>query len=133
MCGIAMLIFGIIAFVKGEFKLTRNRVVRRGPAYAIGALLVLPFPLSFCIGLVYGAMLGARHEKLDVVQLQTKLAPIEVGLDIVCLLAALTIAVVAAKPVRAPRPAPVEDEYEDQYQEDEPRTKRRDRDDYDRS
>jgi hypothetical protein len=130
MCGIAMLIFGIIAFVKGEFKLTRNRVVRRGPAYAIGAMLILPLPLSFGVGLVYGAMLTARHEQLDVKQLSEKLAPIELGIDVFCLLVALTIAAVTAKPVRKRRP--VEDDYEDQYQEDEPRKRRRDEDDYDR-
>jgi hypothetical protein len=112
MCGLAMLVFGIIAFVKGEFKLTRNRVVRRGPAYAIGALLVLPLPLSFGIGFIYGIMAGARHEQVDVKQLQAKLAPVEVGLDVVCLLAALIIAAVTAQPVVRQRPTLAGDEYE---------------------
>jgi hypothetical protein len=129
MCGIAMFVFGIIAFVKGEFKLTRNRVVRRGPAYAIGALLILPFPLSFAIGFAYGVMARAGHQQLDVKQLQEKTAPIEVGLDVVCLLAALIIAAVTAQPVRRRRPAPVEDEYE--YERDEPRGRREAADDFD--
>jgi hypothetical protein len=38
---IAMFVFGIIALVKGSFKLSANKVVQGGPARVIGVILLL--------------------------------------------------------------------------------------------
>jgi hypothetical protein len=128
MCGILLLVVGVIVLVKGEVKLTRTRVARGGPAYVVGALLALPLPLAFGIGLVYGVMMGARNQPIDPKALQAKFAPIELGIDIACLLGAVIIAAVTAKPVGRRPAAPVDDEYVDEYRRDEPRGRRPDND-----
>jgi hypothetical protein len=60
--GLISFIFGLIALIRGEFSLTRSRVVRSGPARIIGALLLLPLLLgtvgAFALGAVYGCMRG---------------------------------------------------------------------------
>lgn len=115
MCGIIMLIFGIIALVKGQFSLKRNRVVDGVPARIIGVILMLPFPLSFCIGFGIGVIAGVQQKKLD----PLSLVPIDLGLVAICLIAALGLAFATAHPPRKKRLRRREEEYED-YDEDYP-------------
>ena len=55
-----MFAFGIIALVKGEFTLTRNRIIGGGPGRVIGAILLLPLLLGQGCSVVYGVTLGAK-------------------------------------------------------------------------
>jgi len=64
---IVMSIVGIFALIKGRVALTRSLVVVGAPAYAIGILLTLTFPLLFGIGLLFGVFEAARAhgQRLD--------------------------------------------------------------------
>lgn len=61
---IAILVFGILAVVRGEFALSRKRVCRGGAARAVGIILIatpiLAMASSFVLGLVYGVQVGMQ-------------------------------------------------------------------------
>ncbi len=69
---IGMTIFGIIALTRGKFSLTRNRVVKGIPAYAIGIILTATFPVLFCAGFFAGIVMTilAHGRQPDVQQLK---------------------------------------------------------------
>lgn len=96
---IGMLVFGIITLVKGTFQFSRARVVRGGPAYAIGVILVLPLPLAFGIGAVIGAMIAARTGRAPTAQDLPAFGMIDVVLVLTALLASVIIALTSAQPV----------------------------------
>jgi Na+/H+-dicarboxylate symporter len=104
-----MLIFGILALVKGEFSLTRDRVVDGWPARIIGIVLMIPMPLGFCIGFAIGVATAAQKKELN----PMTLLPLDVGLVITCLLVALGIAVATAHPRRKKRRRKRPDNYEE--------------------
>jgi hypothetical protein len=58
--GLGMLIFGIIALVRGQFTLTRTKVVSGVPARIIGFILLLPLPLMLASGLLIGVFYVMR-------------------------------------------------------------------------
>lgn len=57
--GLAMLIGGIIALVKGEVAFTKTRKVTGAHARIIGVIMMLPLPLILLVGVAYGVMLAA--------------------------------------------------------------------------
>jgi len=96
MWGIIVFIFGVAALVKGQFYLTRNRVVGRTPARVIGLLLMLPLPLHFLTRFLWELILGAPEVRgeLGIGDLVT-IASIWIPIFL-----ALGIAIVKAQPVK---------------------------------
>jgi hypothetical protein len=111
MCGIIMLIFGIVALAKGSFSLTRGRVVKGIPARMVGLLLVLPFPISFGAGLalgVYAVSTGMPEQQVhDIANV------LGVVIAFGFLIAALVTAFVFATPVEPKRPRFAEEDEDD--------------------
>jgi hypothetical protein len=120
MCEILMLIFGIIALIRGRFLLTRVKEVRGWPARIIGILLIAPFPLSFLVGMVLGAIFLAMGK--DVAHEDFKSAAQIAGFAVVaiCFFTAIVVAIVFAQPIRKSRPEPVDaalpDDYDERFQ-----------------
>jgi hypothetical protein len=113
-CGIILLVFGILTLAQGKFLLTRGRVVKGGPAYAIGVLLLLPLPLSFLAGLALGAILAARGEPVNTRQIENIAAFIGIGILVLCVGSAIIIAVAKAEPIERKRPPyQPEEDYDD--------------------
>jgi hypothetical protein len=104
MCDIIMLIFGIIALVRGKFLLTRAKEVRGVPARIIGIVLMIPLPLSFVAGLALGAMMASQGKSVDDLRLAGSILGVTItGL---CFVSAIAIAVATARPiVKAPAAA----------------------------
>jgi hypothetical protein len=122
------LIFGIIALVKGEFKLSANRVVRSGPARLIGVLLLLPLLFGTGGEAVFGGLLAARaiqqgkqFDPQDVKGATPTLLLIHGLGGGLPLLIALIVALATASPPRRPR----RDDYDDDDYDDDDRPRRR--------
>jgi hypothetical protein len=103
-CQIATLIFGILALVNGEFKLTRTRVVGGTPARIIGGILLLPLPMTFGLAVLLGLALAMRGDTIDEKQIQAAGNVLSVGVLVFCLILAIGIAIFTAKPVKPPNP-----------------------------
>ncbi len=131
---LACMIFGIIALVKGEFKLSANRVVRSGPARIIGALLLIPFVIGVggevLIGGAAGLNAAQQGKQFDAKDFQEKnvttIVVIHVIGSAIPLLIALCIALATAGP-----PARRRRFDEDDDDDDRPRRRRRRDDDED--
>jgi len=93
MLEIGMLIFGIVTLVRGKFYVSKTKAAVGGPAYLAGIVLLLPLPIAFTGGFVYGAMLAAEGREID----HTTLLIFEVILVVVCLAIAYTIGNLNAK------------------------------------
>jgi hypothetical protein len=114
MCEIVMLIFGIIALVRGKFSLTRKRIVEGVPARIIGVFLILPLPLSLIAGLAFGAGFLAVGKPVEGKELETIGRIVEFAIVAVCFLTALGIAMATAHPPRPKRRAD-DDFYDDNF------------------
>ena len=103
MCGIVMLvcmlIFGLIALVRGRFLLTRATEVRGVPARIIGVVLILPFPLTFAAGIVWGAILLAQGKTAQVSDAQGAAWFLQFGIVAICILTVVVIALATGKPI----------------------------------
>jgi hypothetical protein len=120
MCNIIMLIFGIIALVKGSFSLTGNKVVSGLPARIVGVILIMPMPISLGVGFVYGLTLAATKQNIRDDSLQGAAIVIELSIMAVCLVTALVVAFANAKPRARPAsyaPPPL-DEAEERARDD---------------
>jgi hypothetical protein len=140
---VAILVFGLIALIKGEFKLSANRVVSGGAARVVGALLLLSLALgpggAFMYGFVVGANKGMQMAKQGKQQfnqadkaaleeeIRTPAIIITLAGTAVPLVAALIVAIAASAPVRRP----VRDDFEDEDVEDRPPRRRNGEDDED--
>jgi hypothetical protein len=124
-CMIIFAVFGIIALIKGEFYLTRDRVVRAVPARIIGVILLLPFPLAFMVGAALGLFIELRGGNVNVNDkgFMGTAAVLELMIMGGCLLAAILIAALNAKPVRRKRRRRREDDEDEE--EDRPRRRTR--------
>src|SRR5437763_1518246 len=108
---IGMLVGGIILIIIGRIPLG-NRVSQGvGPRIA-GVVMLLPLPVAFGVGLVYGASVVAKGQQFDAQAAALKFAPIEAGIILFFLLASLGIIAATAKPVKRRRRRR-EDDYED--------------------
>jgi hypothetical protein len=65
MLAIALLIIGIIGFVKGRISVTSKRELRGGGLYAVATLFCLPLPLSFLAGVAAGAAAASGGKPVD--------------------------------------------------------------------
>jgi hypothetical protein len=145
---IAFAVFGIIALVKGEFYLTRNRVVRAVPARIIGVTPLLPLPLQIVVGAFLGVVFVAKGQQVDVNDPEFQRTANVLGAIIIvgCLLAAILVAVATAKLAKRKRRRRYEEDDDEEYadrprrrlrtddEEEElpPRRRPRDEDDEDR-
>lgn len=86
---IILLVMGIFALAGGKLTLSKTRVVRGTPARFLGILLMLPFPLSFVVGLAVGATMAVRGSNLE--SLRWTLVFVELGILFGCVLLASVI------------------------------------------
>jgi hypothetical protein len=98
MIAVALLIIGIIGFVKGRINVTNKRELRGGPMYAVATLFCIPLPLSFVLGLFIGVDATRSGKQLDTGALATA----DVASLAVPLVAAFVIAFVMARPKAPP-------------------------------
>jgi hypothetical protein len=121
MCEIIILIFGIITLIRGHFLLTRVKEVRGWPARIIGVLLILPFPLSFLVGLVLGATFVAMRKDIGEARLEPAIRFIELGIVALCFFSAIGVALFFAQPVRKKKAKPadvaVPEDYDERFQD----------------
>jgi hypothetical protein len=118
--GIGMLVFGIIALVRGQFSLTRTKVVTGVPARIIGLILLLPLPLMLVGGLLIGIVYAAQGKQPTADDLRGVGIVLELGVILTCFLVAVIIAGATAQPPKRRRPRDDEDE-EDRDEEPRPR------------
>ena len=57
---IGMLVIGIMALIQGKLVLSKTRVVRGTPARLLGAVALLPLPLSLMAGILIGILWVAQ-------------------------------------------------------------------------
>ena len=100
MCEIVMLIIGIITLIRGRFLLNRAMEVRGWTARIIGLILVLPFPLSFFVGIVLGAIFLTAGKGVDGEEFKTTAQTAGFVIVVCCFLLAIALAVFFAVPVR---------------------------------
>jgi hypothetical protein len=62
---IAMVVAGIIALIRGEIPVSKSHFVDGWPARVAGAILLLPLPMAFGIGFVYGMVRGANGDPIQ--------------------------------------------------------------------
>jgi hypothetical protein len=97
---IAMLVMGVIALIKGEIKLTRNKVVHRHAARLIGLVMIAPLPTQLFVGIVWGVILGLQG--LDPESIQERILSsailVDLGITLGCALLAITLGLFLAKP-----------------------------------
>jgi len=65
---IGMFIAGLIALISGRFTLTKQNVLTGTRARIAGAILILPLPIAFGIGLLMGALAGSGAIPSDTLQ-----------------------------------------------------------------
>ena len=90
MLQIGLLIWGIVILVKQEVKL--SKVVKGGPAIAIGILFVATLPLAFAVGLVLGLVLGATGGQEAVDAFMSYAFFLDIGLIVLVIVVAFIIA-----------------------------------------
>ena len=77
---IAMLIWGIVIMVTGKLKVSKTKEVRGMAARGLAVLLILPLPLIFLAGVIYGLMVAGSGKPAD----PLVLTGIEVGILLFC-------------------------------------------------
>jgi len=126
MCGIILMILGVVTLIRGKVNFSKSRVVTGAPAYLIGALLIAPFPTGFLIGVVMGAQHAAGGGG-NLQALQRQAIFLDVGLYVVCIGAAVIVGAAAAKPPKtADRERRLRDEEREWEDVDDIRTRRAD-------
>ena len=148
-CGaeIGIFIFGIITLVKGNFTLSRSRVIQGAPARVVGALLLVPLIVGqggeLIMGMMWGIEKGMKGEALnfqDAVKeatkdIQTKALILNAFAVSVPLLVVMVIALSTARPPTKRRRSREDLDDADDEEQDDDRPRRRstraDDDDYD--
>lgn len=137
---IGMAVMGIIALATGKIKFSNKLVVKGLPAYLVAAVLLLPFPVAFMVGVLIG-LLHATNQPNVPFQPPAWLAFLELGITGLFALIAVLIAALTAKPEKKKKRF-VEDDYDDdddrlrrrrdnEDDDDQPRRRRNDDDDDD--
>lgn len=81
--GIGMLIFGIIALIRGKFTLSKNKVVMGTPARLLGVLAMTPIPLMLGAGVVIGLVSMPQNVEKFQKDNQALFAGVEIGILVV--------------------------------------------------
>jgi NPCBM/NEW2 domain len=98
---IALLIAGLAALIKGEFKLNRNTVVSGPAARIAGAIWLLPLPVALLVGVLVGSQANVRPVERTPF---TALVFLEGGIVLVALVLGLLVALVGGSPSLGERP-----------------------------
>jgi hypothetical protein len=104
MIPIALLVIGILGFVKRRINVTGKRELRGSGMYIVATLFCLPLPMSFLVGFIYGTMQASGGKKIDP-DVVLMLSGIFVWAPFIL---AMILAFVLAKPKLAPAPQGLE-------------------------
>jgi hypothetical protein len=96
MLQIVMAIVGIVVLWTGKLKLSANKVVEGTPARLLGAMLLMPFPLAFAIGLGIGAYVTIQGGNVEELQMPMMLG--EMGIVVLTAIVVFGIASAIGKP-----------------------------------
>jgi hypothetical protein len=125
---IGLLIFGIIMMITGKMKVSAGRVVEGTPARLIGFLALLPLPLCFAVGLIYGVYVGLNNpnpNNFNFGGAETwALTGIEAAITLGDLALVLIIGFVLGKPPLDKRKRLVEDWEDEDEDDDRPRRRK---------
>lgn len=102
---IAMTVFGVLTLIKGQFMLSRSKVVVGRPAYAIGLILALTFPISMGIGFIVGFVMVLKLGRQPTADELLKLGGIDGIVVLLCLATSLAVALAYGKP-QQPKSSP---------------------------
>jgi drug/metabolite transporter (DMT)-like permease len=117
---ICMLIFGLIAIVRGQFVLTRAKVVRGVPARIIGVILLLPVPLWLGGALLLGAFYALQGKQPRPEDLEGPATLLTVGSCVGCMVIAVIIGLATAQPMKKKRlPDDLGEDYDRRFGEDD--------------
>lgn len=94
---IAMSVFGLVTLIRGQFSLSRSKVVRGTPAYIIGGLLLSTLPIALGLGMVIGFVLAARTGQPPTIEEMAPYGIVDVVVVVVILAAVLTVALSTAR------------------------------------
>jgi hypothetical protein len=130
---IALVIYGILALIRGKFVVSSKKVVTGGAAYFLGILSLCPMPIAFVVilGVHQAGILDAQKDQLTMAVIE---AAIVIGMVILIFCIGAAIGTDPAKTRRKKRRYEEDDEDEDEDDENEDRVarsrrKRRDEED----
>lgn len=89
---IALLVVGIIGFVKGRINVTKTKELRGGAMYFVATLCCLPLPLAFLIGMYLGADAAKNGTTVDNDSLRLIAGGLTIGIFIVALVLLFALA-----------------------------------------
>jgi hypothetical protein len=131
---IGLIVFGLIALIRGKMTFTRNRVLEGPLARVLGAVALLPIPVSFVIAFALAALFIAQGKPVDGPDFKWKAIAIEASTVVFFLVLIYAIGLPNAGPPDSKRRKPrklkkrsIEDEHEDEEEDDEYATPRRQR------
>lgn len=126
---IGLIVFGLVALVRGKITVSKTKVVEGIPARLLGALALTPLPIAFMVGVAIAAT--QPNPEQFVKDNQLTIALIEAGIVLgIGLLVVVIGLVVGTDPAAARRRS--RDRYEDDIEEDyDDRPRRRSRREYD--
>ncbi len=82
---IGMFIMGVIALVKGKLTLTKNKVVEGTAARLLAIVLMMPIPVAFTVGLIWGIAINVGNAGGGIQQPGFgSLVAMELGIVVVC-------------------------------------------------
>ena len=88
---IGMLIFGLLALIRGKLTLTKKRVIQGPMARVLAIIAMLPMPISLGIGVIVGFAMAAQGKQFDPNEMRGTFALVELGVIVACLVAIYAI------------------------------------------
>ena len=103
---LAMMIYGIVVVVKGEFSVTRKRVIIGTTARVLGAILIAYLPLALMTWIVIGVFLvvsnpALANNQIEMMKVVSQFWWIDVGLFVSTIFLVVVISITAKKYDRA--------------------------------
>ena len=105
---IIMFVLGVIGVAKGRVSLTRTRVAIGPPARIAGALLLIPLPVYIMANVIAGVAIiggGGAQPNLALQTTAGVVSLISLAVSLGCLIAAIIVCAVTAKPLSARKAA----------------------------
>ena len=96
---IGMLIVGLMSLISGKMTLSKTKVVMGTPARILGAVAMLPIPLSFLTAVPISIVMGVSGRSVTSGSAKLTFTLIELGIVVVC---AVIIYAVGAKYAQDP-------------------------------